>query len=127
MPRKRDLTKRTGDRKPAAGSGIVWYLIAAGVAGLFAMSLFGTTPEVEIAYSDLERLIRGHGDADASPVGVEIRLRGDDRATPRRFTDLRDVVIGAYAVTGSIRPGITFSCCSWWSARLPWTTTLVSP
>ncbi len=104
MPRKRDLTKRAGDRKPASGSGIVWYLIAAGVAGLFAMSLFGTTPEVEIAYSDLERLIRGHGDADASPVGVEIRLRGDDRATPRRFTDLRDVVIGAYAVTGSIRP-----------------------
>jgi cell division protease FtsH len=104
MPRKRDLTKRTGDRKPAVGSGIVWYLIAAGVAGLFAMSLFGTAPEVEISYSDLERLIRGHGAAAEASQGVEIRLRGDDRSTPRRFTDLRDVVIGAFTVTGSIRP-----------------------
>ncbi len=68
------------------------------------MSLFGTAPEVEISYSDLERLIRGHGAAAEASQGVEIRLRGDDRSTPRRFTDLRDVVIGAFTVTGSIRP-----------------------
>ena len=104
MPKRRDLTKRQGDRKNPSGSSIVWYLIAAGVAGLFALSLFGTVPEIEISYSDLERLVRGHDDPASSAEGIEIPLRGDDRKQPLRFGDLRDVVIGAYAVTGSIRP-----------------------
>ena len=59
MPKKYDLPKRQADRKtPWGGSNLVWSMIALGVAGLFAMSLLATTPELELSYSDLEKLIR---------------------------------------------------------------------
>ena len=59
MPKKNDLPKRQSDRKsPWGGSNLVWSLIAVGVAGLFAMSLVATPPEIELSYSDLEKLIR---------------------------------------------------------------------
>ena len=62
MPKKHDLPKRQADRKmPWGGSNLVWLMIAVGVAGLFAMSLLTTTPELELSYSDLEKLIRASG------------------------------------------------------------------
>ncbi len=62
MPKKYDLPKRQADRKtPWGGSNLVWSMIAVGVAGLFAMSLLATTPELELSYSDLEKLIRASG------------------------------------------------------------------
>ena len=59
MPRKHDLPKRQADRKsPWGGSNLVWSLVALGVAGLFGMSLLATPPELELSYSELEKLIR---------------------------------------------------------------------
>ena len=132
MPKKNDLPKRQSDRKsPWGGSNLVWSLIAVGVAGLFAMSLVATPPEIELSYSDLEKLIRaadarrkGTPEADGSaastgneapapgegePAGVvEVVERNPFETGPEarrvvRYGDLEDVVIGAYNVTGSVR------------------------
>ena len=69
MPKKYDLPKRQADRKtPWGGSNLVWSMIAVGVAGLFAMSLLATTPELELSYSDLEKLIRASGQRPPAPA-----------------------------------------------------------
>ena len=117
MAKKRDgAGKRSADRRPGmGGSNLLWSLIAAGVAGLFAMSLISATPEVELSYSDLERLIRATGrkasaDND-TPRFVEVVRRGDDARQVARYSDLQDVVIGAFQVSGTVRevpvPGST--------------------
>jgi cell division protease FtsH len=96
------------------------------------MSLLATPPELELSYSDLERLIRASGprpaaskekdpppqsqgsDAtaaspDAEPAGVvEIVERNPFETGPEarrtvRYSDLDNVVIGAYSASGSIR------------------------
>jgi cell division protease FtsH len=116
MSKKRDVGgKRPAERRPGmGGSNLVWSLIAAGVAGLFAMSLITATPEVELSYSDLERLIRAsgrHATSDDTPPFVEITRRGDDARQVARYSDLQDVVIGAFQVSGVVRevpvPGAT--------------------
>jgi cell division protease FtsH len=90
------------------GSNLVWSLIAVGVAGLFALSLIGANPEIELSYSDLERLIRVSGQRDNGPDEptrwIEIAAeRGDDARHPVRFGELEDVVIGAFQVSGTLR------------------------
>jgi len=109
MPAKHTLPKRSSDRRPPlGGSNLVWSLIAIGVAGLFALSLINANPEVELAYSDLERLIRASGTAEgdagssATPEAVEIAASGAGKH-PLVYSDLADVVIGAFQVTGTVR------------------------
>lgn len=100
---KPPLPKRVADRRPAGnGSNIVWYLIAAGVAGLFAMSLLGSSTEVRLSYSDLERLIAVTGQTTSS-AWIEIDRQSKEKKEPRRYGDLDDLVIGAYEVTGKLR------------------------
>ena len=136
MPKKHDLPKRPADRKSPFGSGganLVLSLVAVAVAGLFALSLLATQPELPISYSDLERLIRAQGEArqaaarapapvegtePAPPEGEAVATRpsgaveivepdpfGSDTKSrePSLYGDLGDVVIGAYAVTGAVR------------------------
>ena len=126
MAKKRDSAKRPAERRPnMGGSNLLWSLIAAGVAGLFAMSLIGVTPEIELSYSDLERLIQASGkqssgkqasgkqasgpaqagdhvDEDAVEW-VEISHPGTDGRQTARYGDLRDVVIGSFQVSGTVR------------------------
>jgi cell division protease FtsH len=133
MPRKHDLPKRQADRKsPWGGSNLVWSLVALGVAGLFGMSLLATPPELELSYSELEKLIRASeprltasqakdpapatqgsdapsASSAAEPAGfIEVVERNPFETGPEarrtvRYGDLDDVVIGAYSVSGSIR------------------------
>ncbi|NBT12251.1 MAG: ATP-dependent zinc metalloprotease FtsH [Planctomycetia bacterium] len=106
MPAKHTLPKRSADRRPPfGGSNAVWSLIAVGVAGLFALSLLTANPEVELSYSDLERLIRASA-RDAA--GKAERDRAIEvPAVPGRpaavYADLADVVIGAFQVSGTLR------------------------
>ena len=121
MAKKRDSAKRPAERRPnMGGSNLLWSLIAAGVAGLFAMSLIGATPEIELSYSDLERLIQAAGkdvsgkqasgpahggdrvDED-SIEWVDVSHPGTDGRQTARYGDLRDVVIGAFQVSGTVR------------------------
>ena len=121
MAKKRDSAKRPAERRPnMGGSNLLWSLIAAGVAGLFAMSLIGVTPEIELSYSDLERLIQAAGKnvagkqaSDPAPTGdrvdeaaiewVEVSHPGAEGRQTARYGDLRDVVIGAFQVSGTVR------------------------
>ncbi|MGI9176587.1 MAG: ATP-dependent metallopeptidase FtsH/Yme1/Tma family protein, partial [Pirellulales bacterium] len=101
MAKKRDLPKRP-DRKPALGGNVVWSLVAAGVASLFALSLVNTSPDLELSYSDLERLIvAAAADGDERYVAVD-RTGGDEPSTGR-YGDLHDVTIGAFQVSGKVR------------------------
>jgi len=112
MGKKRDSLKRSSERRPAlGGSNLIWSLIAAGVAGLFAMSLIGVTPEIELSYSDLERLIQAAGrgehtaDDDAADAvrWVDVVVPGGEGRRTAHYGDLRDVVIGAFNVSGTVR------------------------
>lgn len=109
MAKKRDGSgKRGGDRRSSmGGSNLVWSLIAAAVAGLFALSLLGTTPEVELSYSDLEKLIRATGRSDADPAAaprfIEVPRSAGTGGDVARYADLKDVVIGAFQVSGTVR------------------------
>ena len=102
MTKKRDVSKRPSDRRPALAGNLVWSLIAAGVAGLFAMSLISATPELDLSYSDLERLVaasRQEGDAR----WIDLQRTGDDIRPAARYGDIKDVVIGAFQVGGTVR------------------------
>ncbi len=104
--KKKDPPRRSADRRPGLGGNLVWPLIAAGVAGLFAMSLIGSTPELEFSYSDLERLVsaaKAEGDARWVEIQAAGSPVGGDRRAAARYGDVADVVIGAVQVTGSVR------------------------
>ncbi len=99
--KKSDLPKRSGDRKSGGSTSIVWYLIAAAAAGLFAVSLFTAGGRVDLSYSELEELIRATGQSGGSG-GIDVaRDEGSGRRL-FRFSGLEDVVIGAYEVTGTV-------------------------
>jgi len=102
MPGKRPVSKRPADNRPSAAGGLIWYLIAAGVASLFALSLVGTVPQLEISYSDLERLIRA-ADAVGPDRWVTVGDGEDARRGGQRYGELHDVVLGAFEVSGKVR------------------------
>lgn len=117
MAKKRDALKRPTDRRQnMGGSNLLWSLIAAGVAGLFAMSLIGVTPDVELSYSDLEKLIQASGKDSTGKEAtagqekgedaiqwVEVVRPGEASRQPTRYGGLRDIVIGAFQVSGTVR------------------------
>lgn len=99
--KKNELPKRANDRKSGGMSSIVWYLIAAAAAGLFAVSLFTASGQVNLSYSELEQLIRATGNAGSAGSIDVLREDGETRRI-YRFSGLEDVVIGAYEVTGTV-------------------------
>ena len=122
MAQKRDTIKRPADRRPnMGGSNLVWSLLAAGVAGLFALSLITSTPDVELSYSDLEKLIRAAGGpatrqeaagdgpamreqkASDSIQWVEVAHGGREGRQTARYGDLQEVMLGAFQVSGTVR------------------------
>ena len=105
---KKQLPKRSADRRPPlGGSNLVWSLVAVGVAGLFALSLINANPDVELSYSDLEKLIRASGQRMAGdtdgPRFIEVVQAGEDPKRTSRYGELDDVVIGAFQVSGTVR------------------------
>ncbi|MBM4058255.1 MAG: ATP-dependent zinc metalloprotease FtsH, partial [Planctomycetes bacterium] len=101
MGTKRDNSRRSADRKPALGGNLIWSLLAAGVASLFAISLIGSPTDLTFSYSDLQRLVRA-----ATAVGNERQVTisaGDGPGRSAVYGDLRDVQIGAYEVSGLVR------------------------
>jgi cell division protease FtsH len=122
MSKKRDPIKRPGDRRPGlGGSNLLWSLLAAVVAALFALSLVGAQPDIELSFSDLEKLIRvsarpvaGPAPAPDSPSDgpalnvnavdwIDVPQPGPEGRKIARYSDLKDVVIGAFQVSGTVR------------------------
>jgi len=102
MAKKREVPRRPADRKPALGGNLVWPLVAAGVASLFALSLVSVTPELSLSYSDLERLILATS-AEGSDRFVAVEQTDGSEPSAVRYGDLHNVVIGAFQVTGKVR------------------------
>ena len=101
MPKKRDAQRRSPERRPGLTGNLVWSLLAAGVASLFVLSLFGGPPELAISYSDLERLVVS---ADAPAPDSWVTLAGSGSADgAARYGELHDVVIGGFQVSGRVR------------------------
>ncbi len=101
MTNKREPSRRPPERKQSLGGNLVWSLLAVGVASLFAISLIGTTPDLRISYSDLQKLVRATT-ATGEDRFVTITL-GDDPSQAAALGDLRNVVIGAFEVSGRVR------------------------
>ena len=102
MAKKREVPRRPADRKPSLGGNLVWPLVAAGVASLFALSLVSVTPELSLSYSDLERLILATS-AEGSDRFVAVEQTDGSEPSAVRYGDLHDVVIGAFQVSGKVR------------------------
>ena len=102
MAKKREVPRRPADRKPALGGNLVWPLVAAGVASLFALSLVSVTPELSLSYSDLERLILATS-AEGSDRFVAVEQTDGSEPSAVRYGELHDVVIGAFQVIGKVR------------------------
>ena len=102
MAKKREVPRRPADRKPALGGNLVWPLVAAGVASLFALSLVSVTPELSLSYSDLERLILATS-AEGSDRFVAVEQTDGSEPSAVRYGELHDVVIGAFQVSGKVR------------------------
>lgn len=102
MAKKREVPRRPADRKPALGGNLVWPIVAAGVASLFALSLVSVTPELSLSYSDLERLILATS-AEGSDRFVAVEQTDGSEPSAVRYGDLHDVVIGAFQVSGKVR------------------------
>ena len=102
MAKKREVPRRPAERKPALGGNLVWPLVAAGVASLFALSLVSVTPELSLSYSDLERLILATS-AEGSDRFVAVEQTDGSEPSAVRYGDLHDVVIGAFQVSGKVR------------------------
>jgi len=120
MATKKDAPRRTGDRKSSGGGNLIWSLIAAGAIALFALSLVGTSPELDLTYSDLERLIQAAGQSDqnrwvavtgtrtsSTPAADGAAAVGGRRDRDVRYGDLHDLVIGSFQVSGRLREAPT--------------------
>jgi cell division protease FtsH len=108
MAKKRDVPKRPPDRRSGVGGNLVWSLVAAGAASLFALSLLGSAPQLELSYSDLVRLVAAAGEPqgdEATPGSgwVSIERSGLEGRTEALYGDLHDVVIGGFQVSGKVR------------------------
>jgi cell division protease FtsH len=107
MAKKRDVPKRPPDRRSGVGGNLVWSLVAAGAASLFALSLIGTAQQLELSYSDLVRLIVAadetrRGDEPAARW-VSVTSTGVEGRREALYGDLQDVVIGGFQVSGKVR------------------------
>jgi cell division protease FtsH len=102
MTKRRETPKRQGDRRPTMGGNVLWSLVAAGAASLFALSLIGTSPDLELSYSDLERLVVA-ADAPLGEQWVTVEKTGVSGRSEATYGDLHDVVIGAFQVSGKVR------------------------
>ncbi len=110
MPKKRDVPKRSPERRSGVGGNVVWSLVAAGAASLFALSLIGSTPRIQLAYSDLVRLIiatgteaEGGSAAAGEPGWILVSGGGAAGSAETWIGELDDVVIGGFEVSGKVR------------------------
>ena len=81
--------------------------MAAGVAGLFALSLLGASPEIELSYSDLEKLIRAAGapapDAGDTAAATAAYTAASPAASSADVASSRKATAGRAAPHGGVQ------------------------
>lgn len=108
--------RRSTDKKPSpqGGNNIVWYLLAIGLVTIFAVTLMANRTDVTIPYSDLVQLIKLYDEDDEgnkTPPNqrfVEISTGEDANKVTERFSDLSDITIGQYEITGKVERHVNF-------------------
>jgi cell division protease FtsH len=90
-------------RSSPVGSNFIWYLLALGVLVLVLVSLLGESPQVEISYGQLIKLIE-QGAPESNPnAAIEVTEGPEGKeATVRRYCHLCELKIGPHEITGKV-------------------------
>jgi cell division protease FtsH len=90
-------------KPPPMGGNLIWYGLALLIAVLFIYNLWwGAPPRVRIAIGDLRQLIK-QGAPDTNPkAAIEVVEESGGKSKTVRYSNLSEVTIGSYAVTGKI-------------------------
>src|SRR5688572_29855688 len=88
---------KQSDKKPAQqGGNLVWYMLGLGVLLLLMVTLFTTSKEPDIGWSDLLRLVEASDPLDNNaPKYIEIEDRSGTGNGKIRIGHLSDVEIGS--------------------------------
>jgi len=91
-------------RSPAGNSNLIWYLLAIGAGTLIVLTLVGHQSQVEIAYSELWRLIeKGAPDPEKNPdPSIVVEEKRDGSTLTVRYSNLSDIKIGPEVITGKV-------------------------
>jgi len=98
-----DSEKRPTERRssPVNGS-TIWYLIALGLGTLVLFSLLQPTAQIDLAYSDLYRLIEQGAPASNKDAHIEV-LDGPESRRRVRYSELSDLKFGPTEITGRLK------------------------
>ncbi|HLA86208.1 MAG TPA: hypothetical protein VJL29_15580, partial [Thermoguttaceae bacterium] len=81
---------------------LVWYLVAAAVVTLLVVGFWPVKGRLEIAFSDLVRLVE-QGSPHRNPkAAINVRIEKDGKATTVRYSDLHGVRIGRSEIIGKV-------------------------
>src|SRR5262245_57577423 len=95
---------RSSDKKaPPQGGNVVWYMLGLGVLLLLMVMMFTTGTEVEMHWSDFERLIAASDPTDDNATkSIEIVDRSRTPEQKVRVGNLSHIVIGEREVTAQV-------------------------
>ena len=102
---KHDGKTKSPERKGGFfGGGVVWLFVLIAIAILVVVTYNSTTANVEIAYSDLEELIKkSTPDAKGDIVGtIRVKVGSPDKAREVEYSALKNVTIEPFRVTGTV-------------------------
>lgn len=106
VEQEKDTSKRSEPdnlgRRPPSSAKSLWIglAIAAGILAIFTLS--GQTTRVEIPYSELVALIEKGGSKGNPQAYVEVEERFGTQTRLVRYSELSDLVIGSYEITGRV-------------------------
>ena len=90
-------------RFPGLNNNVLWYLLALGVITLFIVTVLMTGTDEDIKYSQLVKLIKKTDPDKKDPrAWVEVHTPQGDHERIVRYSDLADIKLGSYEVTGKV-------------------------
>ncbi len=98
------------EKKPSAqGGNFIWYLLALGVALMFVVAMLTSSSNLEVNWSDLERLIVAMKPVDDDSEDTEqhrgwitVEKKDNEKTDTYKLSMLRDLVVGDKMVTGKV-------------------------
>jgi cell division protease FtsH len=95
-------TPEVPGRRPPSSPKSLWIGVAIAAAILAIFTLSGHTTRVEIPYSELVALIEKGGSKGNPNAFVEVEERFGTQTRVVRYSELSDLVIGSYQITGRV-------------------------
>ncbi|MBN1589750.1 MAG: AAA family ATPase, partial [Pirellulales bacterium] len=84
------------------GNNFIWYLVAAAVVALLAISVWPNKGRLEISYGDLVRLVEQGSPERNARASIDVQTKKEGKSITDRYSNLHDVVIGPTEVTGKV-------------------------